>query len=170
MHSDESGQPSKKASEKLAALESEINKLRRQRAQQEALLKARRASEDRVKKLEGEIESIRAQKVELTRRQREEAEAHRAQRVARERELIQLRRRGEKQAAQLAKLEGVHAKQSMVLKRKNEELENAQKKARTGNMSAQAAGIPHRRLTVAGVSGPGASGSSGGSSMQLLYW
>ena len=142
MHSDGQGQPSKMASRKLEALEAEISRLKKQRSQQEALLKARQASDQRVKQLEGEIDNIKAQKVQITRRQREEAETHRAQRSAREREMVQLRRKGDKQAAHVAKLEGANAKQAMVLKRKNEEIERlaaAQKKQRGTE------GIVHRR-------------------------
>ena len=141
MHSDESGQPSKAATQKLEKLEAEIARLKKQRAQQEALLKARQASEHRVKQLEGEITTIKAQRVELTRRQREEAEAHRAQRMARERELKQLKRREEKQQATIAKLEGEQHKQQLVIKRKNEELEKEKnKKMRPDGAGGAAAG------------------------------
>lgn len=44
MHSDESGQPSNAAQKKLETLAAEISKLKKQRAQQEALLKARQVS------------------------------------------------------------------------------------------------------------------------------
>ena len=43
------------------------------------MLRARQQSERRVKELEGEIEGIKANKVALVRRQREEAELHRLQ-------------------------------------------------------------------------------------------
>ena len=56
LHSDEHGQPSKAATKKLEMLEAEIARLRKQRAQQEALLKARQASDTRVRQLETEIE------------------------------------------------------------------------------------------------------------------
>ena len=70
------------AEKKLEALAGEISKLKKQRAQQEALLKARQASDQRVKQLEGEINHIKAQKAAISRRQREEADTHRSQRIA----------------------------------------------------------------------------------------
>ena len=167
MHSDEHGQPSKAASRKLEALEAEISRLKKQRAQQQALMSARQKSDARVKQLEGEIGAIRAQKVELTRRQREEAEAHRAQRIARENELKQMRRREGKQAAALAKLEGEHAKQAQVLKRKNEEIEklaNAQKKQRAAEHGPNAA-VRRNTITGSGIGsgmGFGSFGPPGG--------
>ena len=159
MHSDESGQPSKQAAKKLEALEAEISKLRRQRAQHEALLKARQASDARVKVLEGEIGSIKAQKVELTRRQREEADAHRAQRIARERELKQLRRQVEKAHAEKVKMEGGHAKQLAVIKRKNEELEKANAAHKKFKLGGDATPRPS---LVGGGGGMGGGGMGGG--------
>jgi flagellar biosynthesis GTPase FlhF len=137
--------PWQAASSRLEKLEGEIARLRRERAQSEALLKARRASEQRVKQLEGEIGQIKAQKVQVARRQREEADAHRAQRTARERELKQLRRKEEKQAATIAKLEGAQAQQAAVLKRKNDEIERlaaVQKKQRAFGHGPAAPGRP----------------------------
>ena len=49
-----------------------------------------------MKQLEGKIDVIKVQKVELARRQREEAEVHRAAKIACEREMIQLKRKGER--------------------------------------------------------------------------
>ena len=156
MHTDaESGQPSKAAQKKLEALSREVDKLKRQKMEQEKLLKARQASDQRVKQLEGEICTIKAQRAAVARRQREEAEEHRAQRVAREREMLQLRRKEEKTALQLSKLEDEHAKQAQVLKRKHEEMQAMQKKQRAQE-ATHAAAQAGRKV------GPGALGANGG--------
>ena len=68
-----------RAARKLEAVEAELTRLRTQQSKQAALLRARQASERRVKELEGEIEGVKANKVALVRRQREEAELHRLQ-------------------------------------------------------------------------------------------
>ena len=159
MHSDEEGKPSKAAEKRLEQLSGEIAKLKKQRAQQEALLKARQASDQRVKQLEGEISHIKASKAAIARRQREEADAHRAQRIARERELIQLKRKEERTAAQLSKLEGEHAKQTAVLKRKQEEVTAAQKRLKLQEQSHSAAHA--RRTTVGPGDRPGGGGGGG---------
>ena len=159
MHSDESGQPSKAAEKKLEQLAQQVEKLKRQRAQQEALLKARQASDLRVKQLEGEISHIKAQKAAIARRQKEEADNHKSQRIARERELMQLRRKGERTAMQLSKLEDEHAKQAQVLKRKHEEVQAMQKRAKQqeqNQASAQAS------RAAAGKPAVGAGGAGGG--------
>ena len=156
MHTDaESGQPSKAAQKKLEALSREVDKLKRQKMEQEKLLKARQASDQRVKQLEGEICTIKAQRAAVARRQREEAEEHRAQRVAREREMLQLRRKEERTALQLSKLEDEHAKQAQVLKRKHEEMQAMQKKQRAQE-ATHAAAQAGRKV------GPGALGANGG--------
>ena len=101
----------RKASKRLEQVEAELMRLRSQQAQQTKLLQARQASERRVKELQGEIDGIKAQKVAIARRQREDAEMHRIQRAERERELKSLRRKEERTEAKLHKLEDDHAKQ-----------------------------------------------------------
>ena len=152
MHSDADGEPTKRASKRLHELEAEISRLRRQHSQQQALLRARQASEQRVSQLESEIDQIKAQKAEIARRQREEAEVHRATRIAREREMIQLRRRGEKTAAQLSKLEEEHAKQGTVLKRKLEEAASTQKRLRAQEELVKQAAAARRPGSAMGSS------------------
>ncbi|KAL1507336.1 hypothetical protein AB1Y20_008182 [Prymnesium parvum] len=115
---------------KLEMVEAELQRLRAQQTKQASLLRARQASERRVKELENEIETIKANKVALMRRQREEAELHRLQKRERENELRMLRRKEEKTNAQLLKLEEEHAKQAIVLKRKSEEIIAQQKRLR----------------------------------------
>ena len=113
---------------KLEAAEAQLRSLRNQQTTQTALLNARVAAERRVRQLAEEIGSIKAQKVALSRRMREEADAHRAQHLARERELKAMRRKEERTAAQLDKLQQDHAKQAAVLKRKHEEIAALQRR------------------------------------------
>ena len=77
---------------------------------QAALVRNAQASERRVKELRDEVDEIKAHKAALARRMREASDAHRTQKMAREREVKALRRKGERTAAQLSKLEGEHAK------------------------------------------------------------
>ena len=161
MHSDGEGQPSRTAQRRLEQLEGEIARLRQKQKQQAALLEARQAGERRVRQLEGEIDVIRAQKLSVLRRQREEADSHRAQKAAREREFKALKRKEERTAAQLHKLEGEHAKQTAVLKRKHEEVAAAQKKLKQHEARGPGGALTHR------PGGAGAGAGGGGTFSRL---
>jgi hypothetical protein len=79
---------------------------------------------------------------------REDAETHRAQHAARERELKATRRKEERTAAQLDRLQQDHAKQAAVLKRKHEEIAALQRRGVGGGQRGTGA-------RVAGVSRAG---------------
>jgi len=136
---------------KLEAAEAQLRSLRNQQSQQKALLNARVAAERRVKELGEEIGTIKAQKVALSRRMREDADSHRAQHQARERELKAVRRKEEKTAAQLDRLQQDHAKQAAVLKRKHEEIAALQRRGVGGPPSARGGMGPARPQSARGT-------------------
>ena len=147
----------------LEALTLQLKKLKEQKAAQQAQLRARVAADARTSALRAEVEQIKAHKVALARRMREASEMHRAQKLARDNELKALRRKEERTAAQLATLQGEHAKQAAVLKRKNEEVAAAQKRMRGGigeGLAATAAAAAAARRPGTAPSGGGAGGGA----------
>ena len=149
----------------LEALTLQLKKLKEQKAAQQAQLKARIAADARTSALRAEVDQIKAHKVALARRMREASELHRAQKHARDNELKALRRKEERTAAQLASLQGEHAKQAAVLKRKNEEVAAAQKRMRGGigeGLAATAAAAAAARRPGTAPSGGGGFGGGGG--------
>lgn len=72
--------------------------------------------------VENEMESLKREKVNLVKRLKEDAVAHREWKQERELELRQLRRRQQKTQYELTKMEGVREKQDNIIKRKNEEV------------------------------------------------
>ena len=113
---------------RMAKLEKQVAALQAAKEKQAALVRNAQASERRVKELRDEVDEIKAHKAALARRMREASDAHRTQKMAREREVKALRRKGERTAAQLSKLEGEHAKRR----------QGAQTEARGGGRDAEA--------------------------------
>ena len=72
--------------------------------------------------VENEMESLKREKINLVKRLKEDAVAHREWKQERELELRQLRRRQQKTQYELTKMEGVREKQDNIIKRKNEEV------------------------------------------------
>lgn len=83
---------------------------------------------DTVNRLEGEIQAIRAQKAALQRQTERTAKEFAAWRKEREREVMQLKKAGRQNAAQISRMEALQAKQQDVLRRKTEEAAAARKR------------------------------------------
>ncbi|KAK8916140.1 Kinesin-like protein FLA10 [Platanthera zijinensis] len=81
---------------KLKSLEAQILDLKKKQESQVQLLKQKQRSEEAAKKLQEEIQSIKAQKVQLQNRIKQEAELFRQWKASREKELLQLRKEGQK--------------------------------------------------------------------------
>lgn len=79
-------------------------------------------------RLEVEIAAIKQQKVALSRAMERQGKQFAEWRREREREVAALRKQGRANAAQLQKMEALHAKQQAVLRRKTEEAEAARRR------------------------------------------
>lgn len=78
-------------------------------------------TEEQLKKINAEIQGMKAQKVKLIRQMREENEKFRVWRQQKEREVTRLKEQDRKRQGQLQKMEVLHAKQQNVLRRKMED-------------------------------------------------
>ncbi|XP_010688678.2 kinesin-like protein KIN-4A isoform X2 [Beta vulgaris subsp. vulgaris] len=115
-------------SQKLKALEAQILDLKKKQENQVQLLKQKQKSEEAAKRLQEEIQFIKAQKVQLQHKIKQEAEQFRQWRASREKELLQLRKEGRRNEYERHKLQALNQRQKLVLQRKTEEAAMATKR------------------------------------------
>lgn len=114
--------------QKLKALEAQILDLKKKQENQVQLLKQKEKSEEAAKRLQAEIQYIKAQKVQLQHKIKQEAEQFRHWKASREKELLQLKKEGRRNEYERHKLEALNQRQKMVLHRKTEEATMATKR------------------------------------------
>ncbi|EOA25837.1 hypothetical protein CARUB_v10019228mg [Capsella rubella] len=114
--------------QKLKALETQISNLKKKEENQVEVLKQKQKSEDAAKRLRAEIQCIKAQKVQLQQKMKQEAEQFRQWKASQEKELLQLKKEGRKTEHERLKLEALNRRQKMVLQRKTEEAAMATKR------------------------------------------
>ncbi|RAL40555.1 hypothetical protein DM860_006625 [Cuscuta australis] len=114
--------------QKLKALEVQIQDLKKKQENQVQLLKQKQKSDEAAKRLVDEIQSIKAQKVQLQHKIKQEAEQFRQWKASREKELLQLKKEGRRNEYERHKLLAMNQRQKMVLQRKTEEAAIATKR------------------------------------------
>ncbi|CAI8583998.1 unnamed protein product [Vicia faba] len=114
--------------QKLKALEAQILDLKKKQESQVQLLKQKQKSDEATKRLQDEIQSIKAQKVQLQQKIKQEAEQFRQWKASREKELLQLKKEGRRNEFERHKLQALNQRQKMVLQRKTEEAAMATKR------------------------------------------
>ncbi|KAI3684685.1 hypothetical protein L6452_33910 [Arctium lappa] len=115
-------------SHKLKSLESQIQDLKKKQENQVQLLKQKQKSDEAAKRLQDEIHFIKAQKVQLQHKIKQEAEQFRHWKASREKELLQLKKEGRRNEYERHKLQALNQRQKMVLQRKTEEAAMATKR------------------------------------------
>lgn len=115
-------------SQKLKSLEAQIQDLKKKQESQVQLLKQKQKSDEAAKRLQDEIQYIKAQKVQLQQRIKQEAEQFRHWKASREKELFQLKKEGRRNEYERHKLQALNQRQKMVLQRKTEEAAMATKR------------------------------------------
>ncbi|XP_034691396.1 kinesin-like protein KIN-4A isoform X1 [Vitis riparia] len=116
--------------QKLKALEAQVTilDLKKKQENQVQLLKQKQKSDEATKRLQDEIQSIKAQKVQLQHKIKQEAEQFRQWKASREKELLQLKKEGRRNEYERHKLQALNQRQKMVLQRKTEEAAVATKR------------------------------------------
>ncbi|XP_052188411.1 kinesin-like protein KIN-4A isoform X1 [Diospyros lotus] len=114
--------------QKLKALEAQIQDLKKKQENQVQILKQKQKSDEAAKRLQEEIQFIKAQKVQLQQKIKQEAEQFRQWKASREKELLQLRKEGRRNEYERHKLQALNQRQKMVLQRKTEEAAMATKR------------------------------------------
>ncbi|XP_027093251.1 kinesin-like protein KIN-4A isoform X1 [Coffea arabica] len=115
-------------SQKLKSLEAQIQDLKKKQESQVQLLKQKQKSDEAAKRLQDEIQYIKAQKVQLQQRIKQESEQFRQWKASREKELLQLKKEGRRNEYERHKLQALNQRQKMVLQRKTEEAAMATKR------------------------------------------
>ncbi|KAK6115930.1 hypothetical protein DH2020_008199 [Rehmannia glutinosa] len=105
-----------------------IQDLKKKQENQVQLLKQKQKSDEAARKLQEEIQCIKAQKVQLHQKIKQEAEQFRQWKASREKELLQLRKEGRRNEYERHKLQALNQRQKMVLQRKTEEAAMATKR------------------------------------------
>ncbi|XP_024371093.1 kinesin-like protein KIN-4A [Physcomitrium patens] len=113
---------------KLKTLESQIADLKKKQENQSHLLRAKQRIEESAKRLQEEIQRIKAHKVQLQQKQKQESEQFRVWKAQREKEVLQLRKEGRRNVFEMQKLQALHQRQTKVLQRKTEEAAAATKR------------------------------------------
>ncbi|KAL0438842.1 UNVERIFIED_CONTAM: Kinesin-like protein KIN-4A [Sesamum latifolium] len=90
-------------SQKLKLLEAQIQDLKKKEENQVQLIKQKQKSDEAAKKLQDEIQCIKAQKVQLQHKIKQEAEQFRQWKASREKELLQVLQRKTEEAAMATK-------------------------------------------------------------------
>ncbi|XP_043274536.1 chromosome-associated kinesin KIF4 [Venturia canescens] len=120
---------SNNASAKLAAsrrkkvqeLEKQISELSRKCTEQMRIIKKKEKSDEKIKNLSTEIQSLKQAKIKLIREMRKESEVFNKWKRESEREIYKLKDQDRKRQNQIVKLQTQHDKQQNVFKRKMEE-------------------------------------------------
>ncbi|CAF4799032.1 unnamed protein product [Pieris macdunnoughi] len=102
-------------------LESEITELKKKCQHQANVIKTTQKNEAKIKSLNTELQAMKAAKVQIIRKMREESEKFRKWKADNERAMLRLKTEDRKRVTAMAKMESLHAKQQNVLKRKMEE-------------------------------------------------
>ncbi|KAG9138577.1 hypothetical protein Leryth_012919 [Lithospermum erythrorhizon] len=113
---------------KLKNLEAQIQELKKKQENQVQLLKQKQKSDEAAKRLQEEIQYIKAQKVQLQQKIKQEAEQFRQWKASREKELLQLKKEGRRNEYERHKLQALNQRQKLVLQRKTEEAAMATKR------------------------------------------
>ncbi|KAK4277447.1 hypothetical protein QN277_015446 [Acacia crassicarpa] len=148
--------------QKLKSLEAQILDLKKKQESQVQLLKQKQKSDEAAKRLQDEIQSIKAQKVQLQQRIKQEAEQFRQWKASREKELLQLRKEGRKNEYERHKLQALNQRQKMVLQRKTEEAAMATKRLKELLEARKSSS----RDTSATINGSATNGQSNEKSLQ----
>ncbi|KAL2574780.1 hypothetical protein AAZV13_17G208300 [Glycine max] len=148
--------------QKLKTLEAQILDLKKKQESQVQLMKQKQKSDEAAKRLQDEIQSIKAQKVQLQHRIKQEAEQFRQWKASREKELLQLKKEGRRNEFERHKLQALNQRQKMVLQRKTEEAAMATKRLKE---LLEARKSSSRDTSVA-MNGSGMNGQSNEKSLQ----
>lgn len=130
--------------EQLAGMDAKLRDLQRRERDHAQLETLKARSEEACKRLQGDIQQIKQQKVALQRQMDRANRDFQEWRRSREREILQLRAQGRRNAVQIQKLELLHSRQQAVLRRKTEEAEAARRRLKEVQLMREGSGVGGR--------------------------
>lgn len=122
---------------KLRDTEKQLTALRDKQRDYDKLKRMHAKMKRAVSQKEAELDTMRRQRVEKARAYEAERKRDRAELDARRKEVMRLRRLGDRTQARIKKLEQERTKKESVLRRKNEELVLAQRRARQSKLTSR---------------------------------
>ncbi|XP_071848027.1 chromosome-associated kinesin KIF4-like [Apostichopus japonicus] len=115
---------------RLKELEDEMSKLKKKVQEQSKIIKLKAKSDETVNKLNVDIKGMKQARVRLMRQIKEDAEKTRQWKMAKDKEVLQLKAKDRKRQCDVSKMERKYEKQQNVLRRKMEEAAAANKRLR----------------------------------------
>uniref|UniRef100_F6Z2U1 Kinesin motor domain-containing protein n=1 Tax=Ciona intestinalis TaxID=7719 RepID=F6Z2U1_CIOIN len=106
---------------RLLELETQIKNLKAEKKEKEKVTKLKVQSDEKIKKLNKEIQSMKTNRVKLMKQIKEESTKYQQWKKAKEREVKQLKEKDRKRQFEIVRLERDFVKQKNVLRRKTEE-------------------------------------------------
>lgn len=122
---------------KVQQLEVQIAEIKKKNKIQAQLLKQHEKDGEQIKKLSTEIFEMKQNKVKLIKRMKSESDDFRQWKAQREKELVQLRTKERKMESEAVKKDLLHQKQRIVLQRKFEESNAANKRLKEALLRVQ---------------------------------
>ncbi|XP_042221301.1 chromosome-associated kinesin KIF4A-like [Homarus americanus] len=142
-HSSAGNKVSEQRRKRVQELETQITDLKKKQKEQAKLLRLKDQSEQKVNKLNSEIQSMKATRVKLIRQMKEDNEKFRVWKAQKDREVAKLKEADRRKEYQIVKMERLHSKQQNVLRRKMEEAVAINKRLKDA-MALQKAGAEKR--------------------------
>lgn len=122
---------------RVQQLEVQITEYKKKNKTQALLLKQHEKDGDQIKKLSTEIVEMKQNKVKLIKKMKAESDEFRQWKAQREKELVQLRTKERRMESEAVKKDLLHAKQRIVLQRKFEESNAANKRLKEALLKVQ---------------------------------
>ena len=120
--------------QKIAQLEEQLKHNRNKDKEQSSLYKMIENQKSKLSKLSDEIQRAKQQKVSLIRKFKEENEANKKWKIARQKEILQMKRQNLKKDQEIRKLNAENRKKELIARRKTEEIASIQRRQREVEM------------------------------------
>jgi len=141
--------------QKVKNLEKQMKEAKKKQEDYQRLQALKCRGDLKLKEVGEEMEELKRKRVMLERKRREESDKFRDWKTERSKEVAQLRRNASKQSYEMQKLAGAKRKAEMILKRKTEEVANANRRLK--EMTEQ---LSRKKIRRPKTSGSGISGDS----------
>lgn len=122
---------------RVQQLEIDIADIKKKNKQQALLLKQREKDAEQIRKCMTEIQEMKQNKVKLVRKMKDESDKFRQWKQDREKEIVQMRAKDRKNQTEAARKDLLHQKQRIVLQRKFEESNAANKRLKEALLRVQ---------------------------------
>ncbi|XP_027230346.2 chromosome-associated kinesin KIF4-like isoform X2 [Penaeus vannamei] len=145
-HNQASGKIAEQRRKRVQELEGQISTLKKKQLEMTKMIRLKEQSEQKVSKLNTEIQAMKATRVKLIRQMKEDSEKFRVWKAQKDKEVAKLKEADRRKQYQIVKMERLHSKQQNVLRRKMEEAIAINKRLKDA-MALQKAGAEKRAAT-----------------------